>query len=494
MFENKENKEFKIPREALGTCILLGKAGFESYLVGGCVRDLILGKTPKDWDITTNAKPEEIVKIFPKTVYENTFGTVAVITEATEDTLKVIEITPYRMEGKYTDKRHPDSVKWADNLEDDLRRRDFTVNAIAYEPSTGEIIDFFDGKKDLGNKVIRTVGEPAERFTEDALRMLRAVRLACELGFVMTDETTQAITKNASLIKEISSERIRDEFLKIIESPEPMTGLALTQKLGLLKHIIPELEEGIGCKQNSDHIYEVFEHLSRALQHSADRRWPPEVRLAALFHDIGKPRAREWSKEKNDYTFYGHDIIGARIIEKILARLCLPKKESEKIVKLVRYHMFFSDTDQITLSAVRRLVKKVGPENVWDLMKVRQCDRIGMGRPKESPYRLRKYEAMIEEAARAPISVSMLKIDGRRLMEITAEKPGQRVGWILHALLEEVLENPDLNTAEYMEKRAVELSKLPETKLKKLGQAGKEKKLEEEEKEISTIRQRHGVK
>ena len=216
MFENKENKEFKIPREALGTCILLGKAGFESYLVGGCVRDLILGKTPKDWDITTNAKPEEIVKIFPKTVYENTFGTVAVITEATEDTLKVIEITPYRMEGKYTDKRHPDSVKWADNLEDDLRRRDFTVNAIAYEPSTGEIIDFFDGKKDLGNKVIRTVGEPAERFTEDALRMLRAVRLACELGFVMTDETTQAITKNASLIKEISSERIRDEFFKII--------------------------------------------------------------------------------------------------------------------------------------------------------------------------------------------------------------------------------------------------------------------------------------
>ncbi|KKS44924.1 hypothetical protein A3I25_00470 [Candidatus Nomurabacteria bacterium RIFCSPLOWO2_02_FULL_42_17] len=489
-----ENKEFKIPQEIADVCAMLNKAGFEVYLVGGCVRDLILGRIPKDWDITTNAKPEEIVKIFPKTVYENTFGTVVVINETENNTLKVVEITPYRLEGKYTDKRHPDSIKWADNLEDDLKRRDFTVNAMAYKPSTGEIVDFFDGKKDLKNKIIHAVGEADERFREDALRMLRAVRLACELGFVMADEITRAITKNASLIKEISAERTRDEFLKIIESPEPMAGLALTQKLGLLKHIIPELEEGIGCKQNSDHIYEVFEHLSRALQHSADRQWPLGVRLATLFHDIGKPRAREWLKEKGDYTFYGHDVIGARVVEKILARLCMPKKESEKIVKLVRYHMFFSDTDQITLSAVRRLVKNVGPENVWDLMKVRQCDRIGMGRPKESPYRLRKYEAMIEEAARAPVSVSMLKINGNRLMKISDEKPGPRLGWILHALLEEVLENPDLNTVEYMEKRAIEFSKLPEIELKKLGLVGKEKKLEEEEKELTLIRRRHFVK
>lgn len=488
-------RRFNTPEEVSRITETLQSKGFQAYLVGGCVRDLVLGKKPRDWDVTTNAKPDEIQALFPKTFYENDYGTVGVVNEETSDeTLRVVEVTPFRIEGKYSDGRRPDTVHWSDKLEDDLKRRDFTINAIAYDPHKGQLIDPYDGQKDIRDKVIRTVGEPVERFSEDYLRILRAVRLATELGFTIDANTEKAIKDNAEKLGEVSRERVREEFSKIIMSDKPMGGIILMENLGVLKQVVPELSVGIGVEQNGDHIYDVWEHNLRALQHSAERDWPLHVRIAALLHDVSKPETRRWSKEKDDWTFYGHDVVGGRVAKKIMERLKFSRHETDVVSKLVRYHLFFSDIEKITLSAVRRIVKNVGPENVWDLMKVRACDRIGMGRPKETPYRLRKYEAMIEEAMRAPVSVGMLKIDGARLMEITPEKPGPRLGFILHALLEDVLEDPELNTSEYLEKRAQELAQLSDTELKKLGEAGKEKKEEEEAKEIGEIRKRHWVK
>ena len=458
------------------------------------MRDILQEINPKDWDITTNAKPEEIQALFEETFYENDYGTVGIVTETEDETLKVIEVTPYRTEGAYTDKRRPDSVSFHAKLEDDLKRRDFTINAIAYDESKGHLTDLFDGLKDIKDKVLRTVGNAQERFDEDALRILRAVRLATDLSFTIETETQNAVIEKAPTLKHISMERIRDEFSKMIMTKNPMVGVIMCQKLGLLKYIAPEIENGIGVEQNGDHIYTVWEHNLRALQHSADREWPLHVRLAALFHDVSKPETRRWSNEKNNWTFYGHDVVGGRVSRKTLERLKYSKKIVDVVSMLVRYHLFFSDIEKITLPAVRRIVRNVGPENVWDLMKVRACDRIGMGRPKEAPYRLRKYESMIEEAMRAPVSVGMLKIDGQKIMEVTRETPGPKLGFILHALLEEVLDDTERNSEEFLVKRTLELAKLPIEELKKLGEEGKEKKDEAEEAELSVIRKRHGVK
>jgi putative nucleotidyltransferase with HDIG domain len=486
---------FNIPKEVSRVTETLQNAGFAGYLVGGCVRDMLRGESPKDWDITTNATPEDIQKLFEDSFYENDYGTVGVVNKETDDkTLKVVEVTPYRIEGKYTDRRRPDEVHFSNNLEDDLKRRDFTVNAIAYDPTKGHLVDPYKGQEDIKDKTLRTVGKPKERFSEDALRILRAVRLATETGFTINIETEKVIKQLASTLENISKERIRDEFIKIIMSSNPMEGLVLAHKLGILQYIVPELENGIDLEQNGDHIYTIWEHNLRAVKHSANRGWPLHVRLAALLHDISKPETRRWSKEKNDWTFYGHDVVGGRVSREILNRLKFPKDMVTVVSKLVRYHLFFSDVDKITLSAVRRIVSNVGPENVWDLMKVRACDRIGMGRPKETPYRLRKYEAMIEEAMRAPISVQMLKIDGAKIMDVTREKPGPKIGLILHALLEEVLDDPERNAEKFLVKRAQALIKLPENELRDLGEKGREKKEKEEEKEVTEIRKRHWVK
>lgn len=459
------------------------------------MRDLIRGSKPKDWDITTDATPEQIQKLFEHSFYENDYGTVGVINEdVSDETLKVVEVTPFRIEGKYTDGRRPDTVHFSGNLEDDLKRRDFTVNAIAYDSHKGHIVDLYKGQEDIKDKIIRTVGKPEERFSEDYLRMLRAARLATELGFTIDPATEEAIKMSVKQLDNVSRERVRDEFSKVLMSANPMEGIILAHKLGVLAHIAPEIERGIKVEQNGDHIYDVWEHNLRALQHSAERGWPLQVRLAAMLHDVSKPETRRWSKEKNDWTFYGHDVVGGRVARAVLTRLKYPKEIVENVSKLVRYHLFFSDIEKITLSAVRRIVSNVGPELVWDLMDVRACDRIGMGRPKETPYRLRKYHSMIEEAMRAPVSVGMLKIDGAKIMELTGEKPGPRLGWILHALLESALENPDINTPEEMESRTQKLAKLSDAELKKVGESGKEKKEEEEEKELAEIRKRYGVK
>ncbi|MDD5033053.1 MAG: HD domain-containing protein [Candidatus Pacebacteria bacterium] len=504
---------YKIPKEILNVLERLEANGFEAYLVGGCVRDLLLNRKPKDWDATTNAKPEEIQKIFPDSFYENDFGTVGVITGSEDETLKAVEITPYRIEAKYTDKRHPDIVRFGDSLEEDLSRRDFTINAMAllvsqsaYLRSDGaseaddeileekfvEIRDPFGGKNDLKAKVIKTVGNPEDRFEDDALRIMRAVRLAAEVGFEIEPETVKTIKEKSHLLKAISMERIRDEFSKLLMSASPKKGIEETQEAGILKFVAPELEEGIGVGQNKEHIFTVWEHNLRALQHAADKNFSLEIRMAALFHDIGKPRTK-WG-EGIESTFYSHEVVGAKMTVEILSRLRYPKKFIEKVGKLVRWHLFFSDTDIITLSAVRRLARNVGEENVWDLMNVRFCDRIGMGRPKEEPYRLRKYESMVEEALRSPLNVSKLDIKGEDVMKAAAVEPGPKVGFILHALLEEVLDEPERNKKDYLSARSAELAKLPEEEIKALGEEGKARKDEEEQKELSEIRKKYGVR
>ena len=536
----------KIPKEVSHVTNTLEKAGFEAYLVGGCVRDLLMsqilsevegGKIPQDWDITTNARPEQIIGLFEKTVYENTFGTVVVVVprETLEGDVShvtqnmIIEVTPYRTEAKYSDFRHPDEVKFSDKLEDDLKRRDFTVNAMALRTSSaeggsasggkGHLVDLFDGIKDIQDKTLKAVGNPDDRFAEDALRMLRAVRFSCQLNFFIAQETMESILKNSELIKQISFERIRDEFVKIIMSENSASGIVMLQKFNLLKNIISELLEGIGCEQGGEHIYDVWDHLLHALQHAADKNWPLEIRLAALFHDIGKPKARRSIAEmknnssallhpsggtfrqqnfsssphtKKKFTFYGHEVVGARMTKKIMERLKFSKKEIELVEKLVRNHMFFSDTELITLGAVRRIITKVGVENIWLLMNVRECDRVGM-KKKETPYRLRKYFAMIEEALRDPISVGQLKINGEFMIKELGIYPGPRMGWILHALLEEVLDAPEKNTVEHLSELVKSLNMLGDAELKTLGLRGKEKKEELEEEEVKKLHTKHNV-
>jgi poly(A) polymerase/tRNA nucleotidyltransferase (CCA-adding enzyme) len=414
-----------IPAEVVSAIETLEKGGFEAYLVGGCVRDILLGREPKDWDITTNAKPEQIIPLFKKTFYENSFGTVAVVNEDTKnEKLKVIEITPYRVEGKYSDFRHPDEIKFGESIEQDLKRRDFTVNAMAMSLSNGsikDIIDLYGGLKDIKDKVLRSVGDASLRFNEDALRMMRAGRLATELGFTLNIDTEKAINKDKILLKQISSERIRDEFVKILMSKQPKEGIHTLYRLGILEIILPELHKAKGVTQNQAHAYDVYEHLLRSLQHAADKDWPIEIRLSALFHDISKPETKRFSRETGQITFYNHEVVGSRVTKAILERMKFPTKTIDKVCTMIRWHMFFSDTETITLSAVRRMINNVGKDNIWDLMNLRICDRIGTGRPKENPYRLRKYKAMVEQAMHDPISVGMLKIDGKGIMEVTHE-------------------------------------------------------------------------
>ncbi|KKS69003.1 MAG: Poly(A) polymerase, partial [Candidatus Azambacteria bacterium GW2011_GWA2_42_62] len=348
-----------LPKEVKNIIEALESAGFEAYAVGGCVRDFVLSNVkglsiePSDWDITTNAKPEEIQKIFKKSVYENDFGTVAINTESKNETLKIIEITTYRIEENYTDKRHPDEVKFTTKLEDDLARRDFTINAIAYDGK--KFIDFFDGQKDIKNKLIRTVGNPDKRFNEDALRLLRAIRFAVQLNFAIEPETAKAIKKNANDL------------------------------------VLPEVEEGFAVGQNKHHIYTVWEHNLLALDWAVKHNYKLENRLASLLHDVGKPKTKRG--DGLDSTFYNHEVVGAKMTAKILERLKFPKKFIEKVVLLVRYHLFYYNVEEVSESSVRRLVKNVGPENMDDLLEVRIADRKGSGVPKAEPYKLRHLRA-----------------------------------------------------------------------------------------------------
>jgi len=452
------------PKEIKSILQELSKAGYEGYIVGGCVRDILMKKAPKDWDITTNARPEDIQKLFPEHVYENDFGTVGIKTGSDNSSLAIVEVTPYRIESKYTDKRHPGEIKFVSNLEDDLARRDFTVNAIAMDMA-GKEKDIFEGKEDIKKKIVRTVGKPEDRFSEDALRLLRAVRFATVLNFNIEENTLKAIKEKAEWLRAISKERIRDEFLKIIESDNAYSGILLLEETGLLKYIVPELREGIGVGQNLHHIYTVWEHNTRTLKYTADKKYSLAVRLASLFHDIGKPRSKRG--EGLHSTFYGHEVIGAKIVSGIVESLKLPKDISEKIIRLVRYHMFYYNVGEVTESSVRRLIANIGLENVEDLIKVREADRISSGRPKAVPYKLRHLKYIIDKVSHDPISAKMLKVNGEDVMKELDSKPGPKIGLILNYLLAEVLDDPTKNKKDFLKKRIHGLDKKSPEELKK---------------------------
>jgi len=472
----------EIPKEVKFAVEQLKKNSFEAYIVGGCVRDFLRGMEPEDWDVATNAKPAEIQKLFPKSFYSNQFFTVTAQTGSKNPKLKEIEITTYRKEAKYTNKRHPDQISFAKTIEEDLARRDFTINAIALglksqiTNSKLILIDPFNGQKDLENKIIRAVGNPEERFSEDALRILRAVRFNVTLGddWAIEEKTSQAIKKNAPWLQAISKERIRDELIKIIMSERAAEGMALLRELGLLKYIIPELEEGCQVTQNKHHIYECYEHYLRSLDYAAKKDFNQYVRLAALFHDIAKPRVKKG--EGPDATFYSHEIVGAKMTVQILNRLKFPKKDIEKIAKLVRYHLFYYNVDEVSDSSVRRLVRQVGSENMKELLQVRMADRIGSGVPKAEPYKLRHLKYVIEKVSQDPISVKMLKVSGNDVMRILNVPPGPQVGQVLDVLLGYVLEEPEKNKKEFLEKEIVKLGKLSEKELSSLSQKAKKER------------------
>ncbi len=431
----------------------LTEAGFEAFVVGGSVRDLVLNREPKDYDITTNATPEQIQHTFEDTLYNNAFGTVVVRIIEDADTRHEIEVTPYRAEATYSDQRHPDAVTFGVSLEEDLKRRDFTINAMATD---GErITDHFDGQDDCRNKLIRTVGDPNERFSEDALRMLRACRFAAQLDFHIHPATQAAITALAPTITKVSGERTRDELMKILASDNAYRGIWLMHTTGLLQHIIPELEEGFGVGQNKHHIYTIFMHNLLSLQYAPTD--DPLVRLAALLHDVGKARTKEG--DGPDCTFHQHEHFGSRMVTTIMKRLKFSRRDTERVAHLVAQHMFYYNTGEITDAGVRRLLKRIGRENLDDLMAVRIGDRMGSGCQKEKPFKLVELERRMRDVEKDPMDTTMLKIDGNDIMELTGLKSGREIGVILNALLEDVLEDPSLNTEEYLTKRVKELVK-----------------------------------
>lgn len=473
----------QLPSEVYSILTTLMSAGFEAFAVGGCVRDMLLGKDPTDWDVATSAKPQAIQKLFPKNFYANRFGTVTVLRQgsgrqAVPESLREIEVTTYRIDVDYSDQRHPNAVQFTTNIEEDLARRDFTINAMAMDKE--RIIDPFHGQEDLEKKLIRAVGDPAERFAEDALRLLRAIRFAAQLDFTIEPTTLSAITTHAPAIQVVSKERIRDELVKIVMSSHPEKGFALLQETGLLAHIAPEVAEGVGIEQNKHHIYTVFEHNIKSLQFAAQYDYPLHIRLAALLHDIGKPRTRR--RQAGDYTFYGHDIVGARLAETLLKRLRFPNDIVQSVTHLVRHHMFYYDVGKITEAGVRRLLRRVGPQHFDDLIKVRIAERKGSGVPKAEPYRLRHLQFMAEKVSQQPISVGQLAINGSDLMTELKLKPSPIIGGILNALLAEVLDNPTRNRREHLLARAKELQTKDPQELKALGiQAALEKEKEKEE-------------
>jgi len=467
-----------IPSEVKFVIEQLKQHNHDAYVVGGCVRDLLRGEEPEDWDVATNAEPEEISAIFLKSFSNNKFGTVTALIQKME-----IEITPFRTEEKYTDKRHPDQVKWAKTIEQDLARRDFTINAMALEiqkqpygesvshPAKFKIIDLFNGQEDLKNKIVRAVGDPDDHFNEDALRILRAIRFATVLGFAIEPKTSESIQRNARLLSFISQERIRDELLKIINSSNGAQGIEILRKKNLLHYIIPELEQGFNVTQNKHHLYQIYQHALLSLNYACKKNFSIAVRLAALFHDVGKPRVKQG--EGLNATFYNHEVVGAKMTEQILKRLKFPKKDIEKVVKLVRYHLFYYNVDEVGDSSVRRLLKNAGKENILELLKVRQADRIGSGVPKAEPYKLRHLKYLFEKVSQDPISPNMLKVSGNDIMAILKISPGPKIGQILSCLLEQVLSNPGKNDQDFLEKEIVALDKMSRQELEKLAELAK---------------------
>lgn len=455
-------------------------AGYKSYIVGGAVRDTLNNLAVSDWDFTTNAQPKQIQTLFPESFYDNKFGTVGIAVKhlvkqfnldklSTKPTdLKpenVLEMTTFRSETCYTDRRRPDKVIWGKSINDDLKRRDFTINAMAILvkkfPSTDfkdstvnlecEIIDPFAGQKDLSAKLIRSVGDPKKRFFEDALRMMRAIRIATQIGFSIETKTLSAITKYTNALKFISQERIRDELFKILASAHSKDGIKLLFSTGLLEYVLPELIRCQNVKQAGHHTKDVWNHSLDSLE--ACPANDPIIRLATLLHDVGKPIA--FRQTNNKITFYGHEVVGARIVKKISRRLHLSNKDSRLLWILVRYHMF-AYNPEMTDAAIRRFIRRVGQKNIKAMIALRTGDRIGGG-SKPSSWRLEELKKRIKQVLYTPMQISDLKINGHDIMKLLKIKPGPQIGKILNSLFKEVLENSEKNSKDYLLKKAKEI-------------------------------------
>ncbi len=448
-----------IPKEILEVYKKISDRKHQVYFVGGCVRDIFLQKETKDFDLATSAKPEEVLKIFKNGFYDNKFGTVGVPVKI-KNKKEVVEITTFRTERGYKDRRHPEVIKWGKTIEEDLSRRDFTINAIAVKIENEKIIviDPFGGQKDIDKKIIKAVGNPKERFKEDALRLMRAIRLATELSFTIDKETFEEIKNDSSLIENISKERVRDELLRILASKYPYEGVMLLKNSELLKHILPELIEGIGVSQQRPgrhHTSDVFTHNLLSLKFCPSK--DPIVRFATLIHDVGKPKVAA-KDEKGLVVFHNHELEGTRLAFEICNRLKFSKKERKRIVNLSRWHMFTVD-EKITDAAVRRFIRKVGVENVKDMIDLRIGDRLGGGTQRAESWRLKLFKKRIEEQLKPkPFSIDDLAIDGNDIMKELNIKPGKKVGEILQKLFEEVDEDLSKNKKEYLLKRLKDFS------------------------------------
>lgn len=464
------------PAELVHIFELFAGAEKELYLVGGGVRNILLTKAPINCDLTTNATPEEIQGITKEysPYYENEFGTVGMRIGD-----EVYEITTYRSEKGYSDFRHPDQIVWGKTIEEDVTRREFTISAVVM--NRHELIDLVGGIKDFEDGIVKTVGNPEDRFGEDALRMMRAIRLAAQLSFRIEKETLDAIGKKAPLLSKISHERVRDELLKILGSNYPADGVRLLISTGLMEFIIPEILVAKGVDQTGHHTLDVLDHMLESLAACPAR--DPLVRLATLLHDIGKPQSKRYhcvncgalikatnltddmltcpkcqtqQSPHSSATFYGHEVIGARMVEKIADNLRLSAKEKERLVTLVRWHMF-AYQPEMTDASIRRFIRRVGKENINDMIMLRIGDRKGGG-SKTTSWRLMEFQKRIGEQLYEPMEINDMVINGKDVMETLAIKPGPKVGQILKQLFEEVIEDTSLNNKEYLMKRVRELA------------------------------------
>ncbi len=433
----------QLPKSVIEIMDKFHAKNYEIYIVGGAVRDLIMGKIASDWDFTTNATPEEILEVVPGGLYNNQFGTV--FTPNPDDETNPHEITTFRKEEGYSDSRHPDKVSWGKSLDDDLSRRDFTINAMAVNKDL-KVVDPYKGQDDIKRKLIRAVRDPNERFSEDALRMMRAVRIATELGFSIEDETFKAIKGNASLIQKIAKERIKEELFKLIKSHNAHDGVLILRNSGLLEQIVPELEKCFGVEQKSPgrhHIYDVGTHLVMSLKNCKSD--DVITRFATLIHDIGKPSTYK-KLENGTITFYNHEMVSTRIADNIADRLRFSKKEKDKFTTLVRWHQFTVDEKQ-TDSAIRRFIRNVGKENLDDMLTLRVGDRLGGG-ARETSWRLEEFKTRLVEVQKQPFSINDLKINGNDVMKSLNLKPGPEIGKILNDLFEKVANKDIKNTKE----------------------------------------------
>lgn len=447
-----------LPKDVKEVLLKLKKTGFQAYIVGGCVRDILVGRETNDWDFTTDAHPEQILKLFPDGFYDNKFGTVGVPVKPSTTNNQpptIFEITTFRSEYGYSDHRHPDKIAFGKTLEEDLKRRDFTINAMASDGD--KIIDLFEGQNDLNKKIIKAVGDPDKRFQEDALRMMRAIRIAAQLKYLIEEKTFSAIQTNSKLISNISRERIRDELIKILSSDFPSEGILLLRNAGLLSLFLPELEKCFGVEQKSPkrhHLYDVGTHLLISLKNCPSK--DPMVRLATLLHDVGKPPTAS-KTEEGVITFYNHEIIGASIVRNIADRLHFSKKDKEKILKLVRFHQFTVDERQ-TDAAIRRFIKNVGKENLEEMLALRTGDRLGGG-ALETSWRLELFKKRLLEVQKQPFTVADLKVSGHDVMKIYAIGPGPLVGAVLNILFDDVVKGLIKNDREVLLERINDLKK-----------------------------------